>query len=111
MSPLTLSALYFKIVSLNEAGALSPGKAGCQQVPRISLSLSPTALGYTHMLLLLAFSGVLGAKLRSYEGPASSLPTEPSPQPSWKKKFVWCVEVRGQHESVSSLLHHVEDGA
>lgn len=59
MSPLTLSALYFMIVSLNEAGALSPGKAGCQQVPRISLSLSPTALGYTHMLLLLAFSGVL----------------------------------------------------
>lgn len=82
MSPLTLSALYFKIVSLSEAAALSPGKAGCQQAPRISLSLSPTALGYTHMLLLLAFSEVLGSKLRSHEGPASSLPTEPSSQPS-----------------------------
>ena len=43
---------------------------------------NPLSSPYTHMLLLLAFSGVLGSKLRSHEGPASYLPTKPSPQPS-----------------------------
>lgn len=79
--PLTLSALYFKTVSLSEAGVLSPGQAGCQQAPDQSVSI-PTALDYIHMLLLLAFMWVLGSKLKSHDGPASSLPTKPSLQPS-----------------------------